>query len=186
MDDSKIILLYLNRIEDAISQTSIKYGHQLRSIASNIVVDKLDAEECENDTYLSAWNSIPPHEPRTYLFSFLAKIVRNKSIDLCKKKNRKKRNLNIVTLSKEMEECIPSPNDDICRITDCELIDMINQFLYSLDITERSIFIQRYWYFESIKTISKNFYFTESKVKSMLFRTRIKLKEYLLKEGFVL
>lgn len=186
MDDDKIVDLYLMRNEDAIKQTSLKYGKQLHSIAVNIVQDSSDAEECENDTYIKAWNSIPPHEPRTYLFAFLARITRNTSLDLCKYKNRQKRTAVIVELSAELEQCIPAPTVEVCQISDEGFEELISSFLWKLDEDTRNVFIRRYWFLDSINQIAERFQMSESKVKSMLFRTRNKLRKYLEKEGVAL
>ena len=186
MDDDKIVDLYLMRNEDAIKQTSLKYGKQLHSVAVNIVQDSFDAEECENDTYIKVWNSIPPHEPRTYLFAFLARITRNISLDLCKYKNRQKRTAVIVELSAELEQCIPAPTAQVCRISDEGFGELISSFLWKLDEDTRNVFIRRYWFLDSINQIAERFQMSESKVKSMLFRTRNKLRKYLEKEGVAL
>ena len=186
MDDSKIVDLYLMRNEDAIRQTYLKYGKQLRSIAINIVQDSSDAEECENDTYTKVWDSIPPHEPRTYLFAFLARITRHISLDLRKYKNRQKRTAVIVELSAELEQCIPAPTVEVCQMSDEGFGELINLFLWELDEDTRNVFIRRYWFLDSIAQIAERFQMSESKVKSMLFRTRSKLKKYLEKEGVVL
>ena len=186
MDDSRIVDLYLLRNEDAIRQTYLKYGKQLHSIAMNIVQDPSDAEECENDTYTKVWNSIPPHEPRTYLFAFLARITRHISLDLRKYKNRQKRTAVIVELSAELEQCIPAPTVEVCQMSDEGFGELINLFLWELNGDTRNVFIRRYWFLDSIAQIAERFQMSESKVKSMLFRTRSKLKKYLEKEGVVL
>ena len=111
MDDSKIVELYLSRDESAISQTAQKYGTNLRQIANSILNNMASAEECENDTYLEAWNRIPPNEPRTYFFAFLGKIIRHLAIDECRKKTSQKRHALFCELTAEMEECIPSHAD---------------------------------------------------------------------------
>ena len=118
MNDNKIIDLYLCRDETAVKHTARKYGDHLRALAYGIVKDHQTAEECENDTYLKAWNSIPPHEPREYLYAFLARITRHISLDCCRKRSRLKRSAYISELSAEMEQCIPAPDDMECRIDD--------------------------------------------------------------------
>lgn len=182
MNDKKIIELYLNRNEKAVKETDLKYNKKLSYISYNIVKNQLDVEECKNDTYLSAWDSIPPNLPYNYLFSYLAKIIRNISLNLYNKNHRQKRITNIVEFSKEIEECIPSPNDELCKIEDEEFIDVINSFLYKLKKEDQNIFIRRYWYFYSIKDIANYYNLSESKVKSTLFRTRNKLRLYLIQE----
>lgn len=186
MNDEMIVDLYLQKDEKAISESATKYGSKLKQISFNIVQSVSDAEECENDTYLSAWNAIPPHSPKQYLFSFLAKIIRNLSINLYSKNHTQKRYSNIVELTKEMEECIPSPNDEICKITDNELTECISKFLKNLSKSERGVFVARYWYAESIKEVATRFSFSESKTKSMLMRTRNKLRKHFEMEGLKL
>ena len=186
LDDNKIVELYLSRDETAIKQTSENYGTRIRSLANNIVKDLQTAEECENNTYLEAWRTIPPHEPRTYLFAFLARITRHISLNICRERNRLKRSAFICELSTEMEQCIPSPDDTECRIDDIILKDAINNFLATLDEEKRNIFLRRYWFLDSIADISKRYAISESKVKTTLFRCRNQLREYLEKEGYTL
>ena len=186
LDDNKIVELYLSRDETAIKQTSENYGTRIRSLAKNIVKDLKTAEECENDTYLEAWRTIPPHEPRTYLFAFLALITRHISLNICRDRNRLKRSAFICELSTEMEQCIPSPDDTECRIDDIILKDAINNFLATLDEEKRNIFLRRYWFLDSIADISKRYAISESKVKTTLLRCRNQLREYLEKEGYTL
>ena len=137
MEDNKIIDLFLSRDESAITQVSEKYGSRLRSLAYNILGDLTAAEECENDTYMEAWSSIPPHEPRSYLFPFLARITRHTALDICKERNRLKRNALISELSEELEQCIPSPEDTESRIDSILLSEAINAFLSTLSEDKR-------------------------------------------------
>lgn len=184
MDDNRIVELFLQRDETAIKQTTEKYGSRLRSLAYRIVNDQLTAEECENDTYMEAWSTIPPHEPRSYLYAFLARIIRHISLNCCRERRRLKRSAFICELSAEMEQCIPSPDDVECRIDDMALSSAINGFLGSLDEEKRNIFIRRYWYLDSVADISKRFALSESKIKTTLFRCRSRLREHLIKEGY--
>jgi len=184
MDDNGIVELYLLRDETAIRQTSDKFGNRLRALAYGIVNDHQAAEECESDTYMEAWNTIPPHEPRDYMYAYLARITRHISLDLCRKRNRLKRSAFICELSTEMEECIPAPDDIQCRVDEIVLKEAVNGFLKGLDEEKRNIFLRRYWYLDSIASISKRFSLSESKVKTMLFRCRRQLREYLDKEGY--
>ncbi len=186
MEDKKIVELYLRRDETAIRHTSEKFGNRLRFLAYGIVNDRQTAEECENDTYMEAWNSIPPHEPKGYFYAFLARITRHISLNCCRERSRLKRSAFICELSAEMEQCIPSPDDVECRIDDMALSEAINGFLGKLSKEKRNIFMRRYWYLDSIADISKRFALSESKVKTMLFRSRKQLREYLEKEGYTL
>lgn len=183
MDDSDIVDLFIKRDEMAIKEVSIKYGCKLNNIAKKILDNKEDVQECENDTYLVAWKLIPPNEPRNYLFSFLAKIIRNKSLNYCKNKNAIKRKAIVIELSKELEECIASSNSEKNLCGD-EIGTIISSFLRKEKEEVRLIFIRRYWYVDSINDISNMFNISKSKVKSILFRTRNKLRFYLEKEGY--
>lgn len=184
MNDNKIVELYLLRDESAIRHTCEKFGRRLRAIAYRITSDRRTAEECENDTYMEAWNTIPPHEPRDYLYAFLARISRHISLNYCRSRNRLKRSAFICELSTEMEECIPSPDDVESRMDDKTLADAINGFLGALNGEKRNIFVRRYWYLDTVSDISKRYALSESKVKTTLFRCRNQLREYLKKEGY--
>lgn len=186
MEDNIIVELYLLRDQAAVRQTAEKYGSRLRSLAYGIVKDTQTAEECENDTYMQAWNAIPPHEPRSYLYAFLARITRHVSLNCCRSRSRLKRSAFICQLSTEMEQCIPAPDDVECRIDDMALSEAINRFLAALHQEKRNIFIRRYWYMDSIADISKRFALSESKVKTTLFRCRNQLREHLEREGYTI
>lgn len=178
MEDTNIVDLYLQRAEAAIAETSSKYGKKLHSFSYVIVETDEDADECVNDTYLSAWNAIPPNEPRTYLFAFLTRIIRHISFDCVKKKKRQKRSAKIVKLTEELVDCIESVEDN--KIYSGEnIIESINNFLADIEQNARIVFVRRYFFMDSIETISKSSGFSGSKVTSMLFRTRKALKKYL-------
>lgn len=185
MEDSQIVALYWARNEDALAETAAKYGRYCFQIAYNILSSREDADESVNDTYMSAWERIPPHEPAV-LSAFLGKITRRISLNRWRNKSRKKRGGDEVILAlEELRECIPSSEDVERRMEQRELSRAIAQFLAGLAETERNVFVCRYWYLADVKTISKAFGFTESKVKSMLHRTRIRLKAYLTQEGLL-
>lgn len=186
MDDSEIVDLYLQRNEAALEHTARKYGARLRRVSVTIVDDSSTAEECENDTYLEAWRRIPPHTPRTYLFAFLAKIIRNLSIDCCKSRERLKRKVYITELSEELECCIPSGEDLQAELEGRELAECISGFLWNLPQLQRRVFLRRYWYGDSIGAVSRRYLLEQSAVKSMLFRTRNALRDFLKKEGYTL
>jgi len=186
MEDKEIVELYLNREESAVSATAEKYGNYCYSVAYNILYNKEDAEESVNDTYLGAWNSIPPHKPEV-LSSFLAKITRNVSLKRRRDKLAQKRGDGEVSLAyEELADCIPTNHDIDAALEAKELAVHINHFLSALPATERHVFICRYWYFDSIASISRQFGFRETKVKSMLLRTRNKLRNKLKKEGVLI
>ncbi len=186
MDDNTIVELYLCRNEAAIRQTSEKFGSRLRSLAYGIVNDSQTAEECENSTYMEAWNTIPPHDPRSYLYAYLARITRHISLNCCRNRRRLKRSAFICELSAEMEQCIPAPDDVECRIDDMAFGEAINGFLSTLGEEKRNIFIRRYWYMDSIADIAGRFALSESKVKTTLFRCRNQLRKHLEKEGYAI
>jgi len=186
LNDDEIVRLYLRRDEAAVEQSAEKFGARLRSLAYGIVCDLQTAEECENDTYMEAWNSIPPHEPYDYLYAFLAHITRHIALNCCRDRSRLKRSAFICELSEEMEQCIPSPNDAECHLNDMVLKEAINGFLCTLSEEKRNIFLRRYWYLDSIAAISKRFALSESKVKTTLFRCRNQFREYLKKEGYTI
>lgn len=184
MDDSKIIDLYFERSEFAISETAVKYGSYCYSIAHNILSSREDSQECVNDTYLAAWNAIPPQRPRM-LSAFLGKITRRISLDRWKYRYTAKRGGGEVPLVlDELEACISggeTPEDSLIRKEQLQCLDL---FLKQLPQIQRKVFVCRYWYMESIPEIASRFDFSESKVTSMLYRTRGKLRAMMKKEGF--
>lgn len=186
MEDDRIVELYLRRDETAVERTAEKFGKRLRALAYGIVSDRQTAEECENDTYMEAWNAIPPHEPRDYLYAFLARITRHIALNCCRDRSRLKRSALICELSTELEQCIPAPDDMECRLDDLALRDALNSFLGMLGEEKRNMFLRRYWYLDSISDISQRFACSESKVKTTLFRCRNQLWEHLEQEGYTL
>ena len=183
MDDNRIIELYWQRNEDAIKETKDKYGKYCYTIAYNILSDREDAEECENDTYLEAWQSMPPEKPDP-LRGFLGMLSRRISLDRWRNKNAAKRGGGEATLSfDELEECIPSGRNIDDELATEELARIISAFLEGLPETEGNVFLRRYFYFDSINDICKKYRFGQSKVKMMLKRTREKLLKRLDEEG---
>ncbi len=181
MDDRHIIELFLKRDEKAILSTQKKYGSYCYKIAYNILNNCEDSEECVNDTYLGAWNSIPPHIPNI-LSVFLAKITRCLSISKLRANTAEKRNENRKTSFDELDECL-SGNEEIYERLDAEeLKEIIENFLKKQSSVERNIFICRYFYSDSIMEISTRFHCSQSKVKTTLHRSRKKLRDYLAKE----
>ena len=185
MDDNKIVELYWNRDETAISETKNKYSNYCFTIANNILHNQEDSEEALNDTWLAAWNAMPPHHP-LILSTFLGKITRNLSLNKWRMLSAEKRGGGIVAVSiDELEECIPDERN-VRESLEAEIIaESINDFLADLKESERKAFVCRYWYFDSIEEIAKRFGFSQSKVKMMLKRTRDKLKDYLINEGVI-
>lgn len=184
MDDAKIVELYLARNESAISQTAQKYGSKLRRIANNILNNPESAEECENDTYFEAWNRIPPHEPRTFLFAFLGKIIRHLAIDVCRRSSSQKRRALFCELTQEMQECIPGKSDVEREVETRALSRTIDAFLETCSEEQRNVFVRRYWFLDTISEICKRYGYSQGKVKTMLFRMRERLRIHLEKEGY--
>lgn len=181
MDDVKIIELYFSRSEDAIKQTDIKYGKSCFALAFNVVGNTSDAEECVNDTYLAVWNQIPPTRPNRFA-AFLYKIVRNISLNRLDFIMAQKRSPTAEIPFHELETVIHDKRLDP-ETSDMDLGNSINEFLMEAKEDQRNVFIRRYWFYESIEDIAKRYSFSESKVKSMLFHMRNKLRNHLEKEG---
>lgn len=185
MEDKFIVCLYHQRDEQAVMETQTKYGKQLNRLSFQFVCDRRDAEECVNDTYLTAWNTMPPERPQ-YLFAFLAKITRHHSLNRMQYRRAKKRDALVQELSQELLECIPNPQDGMGDYQAGEVAASISEFLRDCDETAQAVFVRRYWYGDSIAEISRRYQMTQSRVKSMLFRTRNRLKEWLQKEGIAI
>ena len=183
MEDKNIVDLFWDRNENAITETAKKYGKYCFSIAFNILANNEDAEECVNDSYLNAWNSMPPHRP-AILSTFLGKITRYICLKKWRDKHAQKRGGGEIILAyDELSDCIPSGTQIDEEVENSRITSIINSFLDKLPITEQNVFICRYWYFDSISSISKQFGFSESKIKSMLYRSRKKLRAKLIQEG---
>lgn len=185
LDDEMIIKLYWERSESAITETSNKYGRYCKAIAYNILDNHADAEECENDTYMAAWNTIPPARPDK-LLAFLGRLTRNIALDRYDYNKARKRHSEFNTLLSELEDLVSSQNNVEADYESKQVSNYISKYLRSLNVENRVIFLRRYWYSDSIKDISKQFGMSQSKVKSILFRMRKKLKKYLEKEGIIL
>lgn len=181
MEDDKIIALYFDRDEQAIRETDIKYGRLCHKVAQNILNDPEDSEECVNDTYLSLWNTIPPTRPTRFM-AFLCKIVRNLSLKRLDYNLARKRNAGVLVSLSELEAVLP---DDRFApgLEDAEIGRLISDFLRTEKQEARAVFIRRYYFFDSVSEIAKRYSFTESRVKTMLLRTRNRLRIYLQKEG---
>ena len=184
MEDRKIVDLYWARSEQAIFETQNKYGSYCFSIANNILPFREDAEESVNDTYLAAWNAIPPNRPGI-LSTFLGKLTRRISIDRWRSLTADKRGGSTVCLTlDELAECIPGSSDPAADVEAKELAAAIGRFLDTVTSTERKVFLMRYFDLAGIQDIADRFHMSPSKVKSMLHRTRGKLRLALQKEGY--
>lgn len=185
MEDKEIIALYWARDERAIEETQRKYGRYCFSIARNILSAPEDAEESVSDAYISAWNSIPPHQPQV-LPAFLGRLTRCASLKKWRDMRVQKRGGGEPALVyEELSECIPGSQTVESRTEAKELVRLLDEFLKELPDAERRVFVCRYWYFDSIEAICNRFGFSSSKVKSMLYRTRQKLYSRLEKEGYL-
>ena len=186
MEDQQIIDLFWERSENAIAAVAEKYGAYCRKIADNILSSHEDAEECVNDTYLSAWNSIPPDRPER-LGAYLGRITRNLSLNRAKYYHTEKRGAGQRDLVlSELEDCIPAETSVEQEMDQRFLVEAIEGFLWKQPIQKRNIFVCRYWYLTPVKEIAKRYGMSESKITTLLFRMRKELKGYLEKEGIAI
>ena len=185
MEDSQIIELYFARSEQAVREAAAKYGRYLTTVAGNILPDSRDAEEAVNDAWLAAWSSIPPHRPQS-LGAYLAKLTRRAALKVWRVKDAQKRGGGQAeAVLEELSELLPGGDDPVRAVEARELTEALDRFLAALPDTERRVFLRRYWYMDAIAQIAQRFGFTQSKVKSMLARTRAKLLAHLEKEGLL-
>lgn len=180
MEDSAILDLYWARDEEAIRQTELAYGSKLYRMAVGIVQVPEDAQECVSDTYLKAWQTIPPQRPN-YFFAYLAKICRFLAFGVLDYRNAEKRKAQVVALTAELEQCIPDPQWE--NFSGDTTGTLLNRFLEELPAESRVIFLRRYWFAESVETIARRYGFSISKVKTRLHRTRQQLRQFLESEG---
>ena len=183
MEDERIIQLFFNRSEMAIKELHHKYGRICRNLSVNILQSLQDAEECVNDVYLKAWESIPPAQPKNFS-AFLAKITRNCALSRYRKNKALKRSgCQIGTALEELSECIDSGESVEESFDEAHTLDAINRFLRKQTDAKRNVFIRRYWFFDSVEDIAQRYGMSVSAVKMSLKRTRESLKEYLEREG---
>lgn len=185
MEDQLIIKLFFQRSESAITKLSEKYGNLCKSLSYNILKNHQDAEECVNDAYLAAWNTIPPQEPKP-LSAYICRITRNLSLKRYHANTAQKRNNYYDAVLEEFQDCLESTAavEDVILVK--ELSQQVNSFLGTLKVKDRVIFIQRYWFCDSIPEIAKKLGVSANYVTVHLHRTREKLKKYLKKEGLLL
>ncbi len=181
MEDEKIIELFFERSELALKEVDIKYGRTCHNISYNILHNDLDAEECVNDTYLGAWNAIPPARPNP-LLTFLCKIVRNISLKRYELNTAIKRNSTYDIAMEELENCLASPNTAEDELAGKELAHIIEGFLDTLSVENRVIFLRRYWFSDTYSDIAQRVGLTEKNVSVRLTRTRKQLREYLFQK----
>ena len=186
MEDEKIVQLYWDRNEKAIEESSTKYGTYCRNIARNILQNEEDADECVNDTWLNAWNAMPPHKP-SVLSAFLGKLTRNLSFDCYRKLHREKRGGKTIDLVlDELEELVSGQDDPERKWLEKELKESINQFLQSMPEEKRNLFILRYWYAMDISEIANRTGLSSNRISVNLNRIRNKLKTFLYERGYEL
>ena len=179
MEDEKIISLYFDRDEQAIYETRQKYGPYCTAIAYNILSSFEDTEECVSDTYLRTWDSIPPNRPRS-LKGYVGRITHNLALTILRNRSVKKRNVITEVLEELQVESLDDPQE---TVEQKELSRIVSDFLRSLPVEKRRVFVLRYWYYETIPSISRATGWKETRIKSELSRTRKKLKNYLEQEG---
>ncbi len=181
MDDLSIIEMYFARNEQAVKETDAKYGKLCYSVAYNILNNNEDSQECVNDTYVGVWNAVPPTRPNNFS-AFVCRITRNLALKRLESMNRQKRSYATLVSLDELEEILP--DESIADgVSDENIGKAISDFLRNEKEDARNVFIRKYYFFDSVGDIAKRYGFTESKVKNMLYHTRNKLKEYLIKEG---
>ncbi len=184
MEDRELIALYVARDERAIAETATAYGRLCHRIAENILGDPHEAEECVNDTYLGLWQTIPPERPLCFR-AFIAKIARNRAIGRLQYKTAARRRPAALLSLSELEEVLPD-DGGFEEMEDREVGRMISDFLRGEREDVRNIFIRKYWFFDSIATLSEAYGYSGAKIKSLLFQTRKRLRAYLTEKGVAL
>ena len=185
MEDREIVELYWLRREEALAESREKYGGLCRRVALGVLGNPQDAEEAVSDALLRAWNSIPPQRPDC-LDAYLAKLSRRSAVDLLRRERAGKRWSGEAALAlEELEDCVPAVDGTEEQLEASELAALIGRFLRSQTEESRKVFLRRYWYVESVSEIAASFGYSESKVKSILFRTRKGLRRFLEKEGYL-
>lgn len=186
MTDEVIVKLYWDRAEAAIEETDRAYGAYFRNLAYGILRSREDAEETVNDLYLKAWKEIPPARPDS-IKAFLGRITRQLALNRLERNLAQKRGGGQYALAlEELGECVPSQSRELDPAEESALRDSLNQFLLQLPQEPRTVFLRRYWHMQSIQEIAQALGMSQSKVKSMLLRTRNKLRRRLREEGYVL
>ena len=184
MDDREIIALFFDRSELAIEELSKKYGKLCIHIADNILGNRQDAEECTNDAYLGAWNTIPPQKPNP-LKAYICKLVRNISITKYHANTAQKRNSHYDVALDELKDCLSSTETAESAFLAKELSHILDRFLLTVDQRSRVMFVRRYWYSDSIAEIAEMFQMRPNTVTVHLTQVRNKLRKFLVKEGYI-
>lgn len=181
MEDHRIIDLFFARAQQAIAELAQKYGALCRGIAYNILLNRQDAEECENDTYLRVWDTVPPTRPDS-LRCYVSRIVRNLSLDRVRYYTRQKRSAPYDALLSEMSECIPD-RFDMEQAADDTAAEAVAAYLRTLDAQTRVLFVRRYFHMESVESLARRYGLKASSVSTRLTRTRARLRTWLEREG---
>ena len=184
MEDSHIIQLFFDRMESAVEALSVKYGKLCYRIAYNVLTNHADAQECENDTYLRVWDTVPPIWPDN-LRAYVSRIVRNLALDRVRYQKRQKRSVATDWTLSELSECIPS-SVSVEADADDTVVQALTSYLNTLDDLTRVLFIRRYFYMDSVEMLARQFGMNASSVSTKLIRTRARLRAYLEREGIVL
>ncbi len=179
LSDEAILDLYFSRDERAITETDRQYGRICTQVSMNILHSPPDAEECVSDTYLKAWNAIPPERPRS-LCAYVCRIVRNLSLNRLRDMNAARRNKDMTVSLSELDECLAVREDAVT-----ELPRLLSDFLRTLDKRDRLLFMGRYWYARSVKDMATECGMTPNAVSVNLYRTREKLRAYLTERGYI-
>lgn len=186
MTNERIIELFQKRDEQAIRESMEAYGAYCRTVAAGILSNDADIEEALSDTWMAAWNSIPPQQPK-YLRLFFGRIARNKAIGIWRRNNAQARGSGQVALAlEELGQCVSSESSPEMEVSSKELQQSITEFLREQPIVRRQVFLRRYFYMEEISSIARRYGLKESNVRMMLSRTRQKLRKYLVQEGYIL
>ncbi len=186
MEDTQIIDLYFARDERAIEETDAKYGRFCLTLAKSILTLPSDAEECVSDTYLHAWNAMPPERPRL-LKGWLGRVVRNLSLDRWRRSHAAKRYAGMDVLLSELDDCVPDHNADPARAAEAaELTEIISRWLRALPAAERNLFLLRYWYGLAPKELAARYGTGAGQITKRLYTLRQKLKAHLEAEGVIL
>ena len=183
MNDKQILDMLWQRDEKAIDAMQQQYGKYCRYVAMRIVEDEQDADEILNDTWLTAWNNVPPQQPEPFK-AYLGALCRNHAIDRYREKYAQKRTGQTALCLDELAECVPDNGSTLDAAAQIHLRDTLNAFLSSLPQKTRRIFLGRYWYNTPLSELANTYGMRENAVANLLLRTRKKLKQTLEKEGF--
>ena len=179
MEDIRIIELYFSRDEEAIRHTADKYGAYCMAVSMNILRSQPDAEECVNDTWVAAWNTMPPKWPQN-LCGYLGKLVRNISINRLRSLRRECRDTTLTVAFEELEDIIPAPDETESAI----ICGWLDEYLGTLPQLDRQLFVGRYWYNHSVKALARHYGMTANAATKRITRAREGLRDFLIERGY--